>query len=189
MVNKQFPTVFGTLALLAAVFVGPAGAAEGIEAKLEVCATCHGQNGQPIDPKTMPIIWGQFENFLMKQLHDYRAGDRDNAIMKAFAQGLTQEELRPAARYFAGKMWPTRATPAAAASPPPGIAVCRACHQENFQGGAPAPRLAGQSFEYLSAQMRNFADGTRTNNADMVKLMQPLSASDRDAIARYISSL
>ena len=29
-----------------------------IEAKVQVCAACHGANGTPLDPKTMPNIWG-----------------------------------------------------------------------------------------------------------------------------------
>jgi cytochrome c553 len=72
---------------------------------------------------------------------------------------------------------------------PDGITVCQICHQQGFVGALPAPRLAGQSYEYLVEAMRSFADGDRTNNADMVKLMQELPAAKREAIARYISSL
>ena len=190
MVNNHFPTTFGALVLFAAAaLAGPAIAADEIEAKLQVCSSCHGQNGEPSDPKTVPIIWGQQQNFLVKQLHDYRAGDRDNAIMSTFAKNLKQEELRPAAAYLASKSWPAGHAAAAAASPPEGTAVCLACHQEKFAGGAPAPRLAGQSYEYLLKAMNGFATGERTNNADMVKIMTELSADQRAAIARYISGL
>jgi cytochrome c553 len=37
--------------------------------------------------------------------------------------------------------------------------------------------------------MNSFADGTRTNNMDMVKIMQELSPADREAMAHYIASL
>jgi hypothetical protein len=37
--------------------------------------------------------------------------------------------------------------------------------------------------------MNGFADGRRTNNADMVKLMEALSPAQREVIARYISGL
>jgi len=187
MINNHFPTLFSTLVVLAAV-AAPANAAEGVEAKLQVCGSCHGDNGQPIDA-TIPIIWGQTEYFIVKQLHDYKSGDRENTVMAAFAKRLTQAELRPAAAYFAKKSWPARATPAASASPPNGIAVCQICHQPNFVGGLPAPRLAGQSYEYLVEAMRSFAEGQRTNNADMVKLMEALSPAERETIARYISGL
>jgi cytochrome c553 len=187
MIKNHLPTICGTLVVLAALAV-PATAAEAIDAKLQACSACHGENGVPIDA-TIPIIWGQTEYFLVKQLHDYKSGDRDNALMSSFAKRLTQAELRPAAAYFNKKSWPARTAPAAAASPPPGMAVCQICHQQGFVGGLPAPRLAGQSYEYLVAAMRSFADGERTNNADMVKIMEALSPAEREAMARYISSL
>jgi cytochrome c553 len=187
MFSKLFPAIFGTVVALVAPSV-PANAADGIDEKLQVCSSCHGESGVPINATT-PIIWGQQEYFLVKQLHDYKSGDRENPIMAAFAKTLVQADLRPAARYFASKSWPARSAPATSTSPPDGIAVCQICHQPNFVGGLPAPRLAGQSYEYLVEAMRSFADGGRTNNADMVKIMQELSPAQRDAMARYISGL
>jgi cytochrome c553 len=187
MINHHLPAIFGSLVVLA-VLGAPAGAAEGIEEKLESCDACHGENGVPIDA-SIPIIWGQQEYFLVKQLHDYKSGDRENQVMSTFAKTLTQAELRPAAAYLSKKSWPARTAPAAAPSPPDGMAVCQICHQPNFVGGLPAPRLAGQSYEYLVEAMRRFAEGERTNNADMVKIMQELSPAQRDAMARYISGL
>ncbi len=187
MRNHHFPGIFGAVVILAAM-TGSANAAEAIDAKLQICSSCHGENGQPINA-TIPIIWGQQEYFLVKQLHDYKTGERDNQIMATFAKNFTQAELRPAAAYFAKKSWPARSAPAASVSPPDGLAVCQICHQQNFVGGLPAPRLAGQSYEYLVQAMRGFADGERTNNADMVKLMEAISPAQRDAIARYLASL
>ena len=69
------------------------------------------------------------------------------------------------------------------------VAVCEVCHQKNFTGGLPAPRLAGQSYEYLVDTMRRFAEGERANNADMTKIMAAISPADREAMARYISGL
>jgi cytochrome c553 len=190
MLNHRFPTIFGALVIFAGALAGPTQAADEIDAaKVQVCSSCHGQNGVPTDPTTIPIIWGQQQNFLVKQLHDYRAGDRDSAIMAAFSKGLKQEDLRPAAAYFAAKTWPAKPAGAAPAAAPEGMAVCQICHQPNFVGGAPAPRLAGQSYEYLIKSMNGFADGTRTNNMDMVKIMQELSADQRQAFAHYIASL
>jgi cytochrome c553 len=187
MLNNHLSTIFGTLVIVATLSA-PAGAAEAIETKLQVCTSCHGENGQPIDA-TIPIIWGQTEYFLVKQLHDYKSGDRENLVMSSFAKRLTQAELRPAAAYLSKKSWPARPAPVAAVAPPDGIAVCQICHQQGFAGALPAPRLAGQSYEYLVEAMRTFAEGDRTNNADMVKIMQELSPAQREAIARYISSL
>ena len=157
-------------------------------AKLLVCNTCHGQNGVPKNPTT-PIIWGLQENYLLKQLHDFQRGDRDNEVMTWMATALSQAELGPAAAHFAKQNWPARSTAAASAPPPPGVAVCQICHQQNFVGGLPAPRLAGQSYEYLVEAMRRYAERERTNNADMMKIMEAMSPAEREAMARYISGL
>ena len=187
MLNSHLPTIFGALLISAAV-AAPANAAEGIESKLQVCNSCHGDNGVPIDA-TIPIIWGQTEYFIVKQLHDYRTGDRDNNIMASFAKRFEQAELRPVARYFAGKQWPAKTTTVAATSPPDGIAVCQICHQQGFVGALPAPRLAGQSYEYLIKAMNDFASGARNNNMDMVKIMSELTPSERESMAHYIAGL
>jgi cytochrome c553 len=192
--NRILALLFGLLPGLLAACLAMLGAAsapaaaEGIEDKLQICSSCHGDDGRPIDP-TIPAIWGQTEYFLVKQLHDYKSGDRESAVMAGFARRLTQAELRPAAAWLSKKPWPARETPAAAVPPPDGIAVCQICHQPGFAGGLPAPRLAGQSYEYLVEAMRSFADGERTNNADMVKIMQELSPARREEIARYIAGL
>jgi len=186
--SGRFSVIFGA-AVGFALAVFPAYAADDIEAKVQSCAACHGQNGVPTDPKTIPIIWGQQQSYLVKQLHDYRSGDRDNPIMSPIAKGLAQDDLRKIAAYFAAKSWPAQQATAAPASPPNGIAQCQPCHQPHFEGGAPAPRLAGLSYEYLVAAMRAFATAERTNNGDMPKFMQALTDSDRDAMARYLSAL
>ena len=188
MFTRLFSTILGA-AVGFAVAAVPADAADDIEAKVQSCAVCHGQNGVPIDPKTIPIIWGQQQSYLVKQLRDYRNGERDNPIMSPIAKALAQEDLRKIAAYFAAKSWPARQAAAAAASPPNGIAQCQPCHQPNFEGGPPAPRLAGLSYEYLVASMRDFAADERTNNGDMPKFMRALTDSERDAMARYLSAL
>jgi cytochrome c553 len=188
MFTRLFSTIFGA-GISFAVAAVAAQAADDIEAKAQMCAACHGQNGVPTDPKTIPIIWGQQQSYLVKQLHDYRSGDRDNPIMSPIAKGLAQDDLRKIAAYFAAKSWPAQQATAAPASPPNGIAQCQPCHQPKFEGGPPAPRLAGLSYEYLVASMRSFATDERTNNGDMPKFMQALTDSERDAMARYLSAL
>jgi len=187
MFKSRFSIIFGVITIAAVVAV-PAYAADDIETKAQVCGACHGQNGESIDPKTTPMIWGQQSSYVYKELHDYKSGDRANPIMAPIAKGFTLEDLRALANYFAAKSWPA-GHPAAPGAPPEGIAMCKACHGQNFEGGPPAPRLAGLSYEYLAAAMRNFADGERTNNLDMPGFMRALTDSQRDAIAHYLSAL
>jgi cytochrome c553 len=167
----------------------PAHAADDIEAKVQVCAGCHGPNGVSADPKTIPTIWGQQQSYLMKQLRDYRNGERASAIMSPIARNLDEGDLRKIAAYFAAKPWPAKRASAKAPAPPKSIAQCQACHQPNFEGGMPAPRLAGLSYEYLVGAMRAFATDERSNNLDMPKFMRGLSERERSVIARYISGL
>jgi cytochrome c553 len=187
MLKGFFSAIFGA-GVSFAISAIPAYAADNIEAKVQPCAACHGENGVPVDPKTIPIIWGQQQSYLVKQLHDFRSGDRDSPIMSPIAKGLAQDDLRAIAAYFAAKNWPAPSITEASA-PPNGLAQCQPCHQRNFEGGPPAPRLAGLSYEYLVAAMRSFATDERTNNGDMPKFMQALTESERDAMARYLSAL
>jgi cytochrome c553 len=198
MINHRLPTVFGVLVVVAglAALAAPANAVEAqLGAKLLVCNACHGDNGVPRNA-TVPIIWGQQENFLVKQLHDFQSGDRNFEVMAWMAKTLSPEETASAAADFAKKGWPgpARSAGAAAASPPSSVALCQVCHQQNFSGGLtvagqPAPRLAGQRYEYLVEAMRRFADGERTNNAEMVTIMKAVSPAEREAMARYMSGL
>jgi cytochrome c553 len=187
MATRFFSAVLGIAIGLAAAL--PAQAADEIEAKAQLCAGCHGQNGVPADPKTIPPIWGQQQSYLMKQLRDYRSGERNNGIMSPIARNLDEGDLRKLAAYFAGKTWPAKKAAAKAVPAPRGIAQCQACHQPNFEGGMPAPRLAGLSYEYLVAEMRAFAAERRTNNLDMPGFMRGLSERERSAIARYLAGL
>jgi cytochrome c553 len=193
--NRQIATVFAAAGFFTLASF-PATADDDVAAKAQVCSACHGQNGTPISTN-MPIIWGQQQNYLYKELHDYHSGDRKNPIMGPLVQGKSFDELRALAAYFSAKTWPEKQTASTAAAtpalPPDAIAAkiqtCKACHQPNFEGGAPAPRLAGLSYEYLASAMRAFANGQRTNNLDMPGFMKALSESDRDAIAHYLAGL
>jgi len=177
------------IAVLAASLTAPA-RADDIESKAQGCGVCHGANGVPVGP-TIPVIWGQQESYLVKEIHDYRAGDRDNAMMAPMARNVAPDDTRKIAAWFAAKPWPAAKTSAAA--PPDAIAdkiaMCKACHQPNFEGGPPAPRLAGLSYEYLRSTMNAFANGKRTNNLDMPGFMKALTDSERDAMAKYLAGL
>ena len=195
MINNHVATVFGVLVVLTALgalanaepIPGPSTPAE-FGAKLLVCNACHGADGAPKSAAT-PVLWGQQESYLVKQLHDFQSGDRKFEVMTWMATTLSPAELPSVAAYFASKSWPARPAATAAASPPPMVAVCEVCHQKSFTGGLPAPRLAGQSYEYLVDTMRRFAEGERTTNADMVKIMQGTQPAQMEAMARYISNL
>ena len=179
------------LALFHTAIPLPVHADDEVEAIAQGCAGCHGETGMPSDVKTVPIIWGQQRTYLVKQMHDYRAGDRENEVMSPIAQDFKPADARKIAAYFAAKAWPEASGPkaAGAAAPPKGIEQCQACHGTSFEGGPSGPRLAGLSEAYLLAGMNAFVSGQRTNNEDMPKFMRALTERERMAMARHISDV
>ena len=64
MFARFFPTIIAAGVIFA--FAGvPVHAQGDIEAKVQVCAVCHGANGVPTDPRTNPNIWGQQPYYLL----------------------------------------------------------------------------------------------------------------------------
>src|SRR6266478_9356140 len=111
-----------------ALAVPLAHAADEIEAKAQLCAACHGDKGVPTDPKTIPVIWGQEQSYLMKQLRDFRNGERNSPVMSPIAKDLAEGDLRKIAAYFAAKTWPARRASAKPPLPPrsePTTSTCR----------------------------------------------------------------
>jgi len=71
----------------------------GIEAA-STCVACHGQNGISVSP-TWPTLAGQYEDYLVHALNQYRDGTRKNAVMAQMAVPLTDEDVKVLARYYA----------------------------------------------------------------------------------------
>jgi cytochrome c553 len=66
----------------------------------EVCAACHGPEGnKPSDP-TQPVLAGQHEDYLVRALTDYKIGRRNNPIMKGFASQLSKKDIEYLAAWF-----------------------------------------------------------------------------------------
>jgi cytochrome c553 len=99
-------TLFTTLVLAAlAVLAAPADArdpAAGAAKAKEVCAACHGMDGNSPTPD-YPKIGGQYEDYLAKALRDYKSGVRKNAIMAGFAGALTKQDIANLAAHYASQ--------------------------------------------------------------------------------------
>jgi cytochrome c553 len=80
------------------------GNAENGKAKAaQVCAACHGPDGnKPSDP-TQPILAGQHYDYLVRALTDYKIGRRNNPIMKGFAAQLSKKDIEDLAAWFASQ--------------------------------------------------------------------------------------
>jgi cytochrome c553 len=92
------------IALLFAVPAHAKGNAENGKAKAaQVCAACHGPDGnKPSDP-TQPILAGQHYDYLVRALTDYKIGRRNNPIMKGFASQLSKKDIEDLAAWFASQ--------------------------------------------------------------------------------------
>jgi cytochrome c553 len=95
-----------TVALVvAASLPGPARAADlnaGAAKAKEVCATCHGPDGNSQQPD-YPKLGGQYADFLAKALRDYKSGARKNPIMQGFAAGLSRQDIDNLAAFYASQ--------------------------------------------------------------------------------------
>jgi cytochrome c553 len=68
-------------------------------AKVALCGSCHGKNGVGITGD-YPTLAGQHADYLARALHEYAHGDRKNAIMPNFVNGLSDEDIEQLADYF-----------------------------------------------------------------------------------------
>ena len=75
-------------------------AAAGAQKVQQVCASCHGPEGKSPTPM-YPHLAGQYPDYLVKALSDYKSGARKNAIMSGFAASLSQQDMENVAAYFA----------------------------------------------------------------------------------------
>ena len=92
---------------MALAFAGTAqaggNAAAGKTKAATVCAACHGPEGnKPAAPEN-PILAGQHPDYLVKALRDYKAGKRNNAVMKGFSASLSRQDIEDLAAWFASQ--------------------------------------------------------------------------------------
>jgi cytochrome c553 len=215
----KIPVAAATNALLAALFAsflaalpatsvraeGAAAAAQPDLAKgqaiaTQVCVACHTADGSRGSPAN-PILAGQHPEYLAKQLHEFKSGKRNNAIMKGMATPLSDEDMRNVAAFYASKT----AKPGFAKNKElvglgekiyrGGIAdkqvpACAGCHSPTGAGmPAQYPRMAGQHGDYIESQMNSFRSGQRANSPQMMAIAAKLSDREIKAVSDYIAGL
>ncbi|MBC8056483.1 MAG: cytochrome c4 [Rhizobiales bacterium] len=174
--------------------------AKGQVTSTNVCAACHTADGSRGSPAN-PIIQGQHPEYLVKQLAEFKAGKRQNAVMQGMAAILSEEDMRNVAAFYAGKT----AKPGFAKNKATvelgekiyrgGIAdrkipACAGCHSPNGAGiPAQYPRLGGQHADYTEAQLVAFRGGVRNNNVAMTGVAAKMNDREIKAVADYIAGL
>ena len=72
------------------------------QGKAAACGACHGVDGNSSDPQ-YPKLAGQHEMYIAHQLHSFKSGERQNAIMLGMSMPLSDQDTRDIGAYFASK--------------------------------------------------------------------------------------
>jgi cytochrome c553 len=174
--------------------------AKGQAISTQVCSACHTADGSRGSPAN-PILAGQHYEYLVKQLTEFKAGKRNNAIMKGFAATLSDDDMKNVAAFYASKS----AKPGFAKDKAlvklgeqiyrGGIAdkavpACAGCHSPTGAGiPSQYPRLGGQHADYTEAQLVALRSGARDNSVQMVAIAAKMSDREIKAVADYIAGL
>lgn len=69
------------------------------------CAACHGPDGNsaPDNPQGAPVLAGQYADYIVQALHEYKTGERQNPIMNGFAAGLDNQQMQTIAKFFSNQ--------------------------------------------------------------------------------------
>lgn len=172
------------------------------KAKAAICAACHGQNGNSVNP-IWPKLAGQHAFYIEKELHDFQKQKRVDPSMAPMVAGLSAVDIENLAAYFASLPSTVEAASAdkiklgeklyRAGKVDNGLPACIACHGPNGAGSAPArfPRIGGQHAAYLSKALKDFKAETRNNDhqAMMRDIAGRMSNKEIEAVSSYISGL
>ena len=81
-------------------------AANGKEIAGKVCVACHGAEGNKPSAPDQPVLAGQYPDYLVRALSDYKSGKRENPIMKGFASQLSAKDIEDVAAWFSSQKGP-----------------------------------------------------------------------------------
>ena len=160
----------------------------------QLCAACHGPEGNSVIPAN-PSIAAQPEQSISIQLFQFREGNRKDAQMTPMAANLSNKEMNELAAYFSKQKAtaPPHKTSPENALAGPKLAQqfnCAQCHGLALRGQQHIPRLAGQQYEYLLAQLRKFKAQTRADlDGNMTSAAQPLTDKDIEILVDYAAGL
>jgi cytochrome c553 len=96
---RHFAFAVAVAACGAAAPATAADLASGKAKATEVCAACHGADGNSAS-QDFPKLGGQYPDYLAKALRAYKTGERKNPIMAGFAKALSKEDIENLAAYY-----------------------------------------------------------------------------------------
>lgn len=203
--------LFTSLAGFALLFTGSlvsasesAGAGDPVagKAKSQICAGCHGGDGNSANPD-WPKLAGQHPKYLVKQMIEFKDGNRKDPVMSAQVASLTEQDMKDLAAYYASQKVKTGTADEASitlgeavyrgGNSATGVAACIGCHGPRGEGNPAAkfPSLSGQHAKYTEAQLMSFQVSNRVNDAG--KMMRNtairMTQAEIKAVSEYIAGL
>lgn len=170
--------------------------------KAQICAACHGVDGNSSNP-VWPKLAAQHEEYLMKQLQDFKNGKRENPQMSPMAANLTEQDMKDLAAYFSTQKIKSGAADPALVVPgqklfragniDTGVPACMACHGPAGRGNPAAvyPAVGGQHAAYTEAQLTAFHGKVRANdpNEIMRSIAGRMTEEEIKAVSGYMQGL
>lgn len=198
---KAIISLLSLLALTSGVHA--AGNAEAGKNKAAVCFSCHGPNGNSMNP-VWPKLAGQHAEYIAKQLEDFKKGEtRKDPLMAGQVAALTNQDMADLGAYFAKQKVSSAGADESlvklgqkifrAGNKATGVSACMACHGPTGSGNPAAkfPSLKGQHAAYTVKALKDFKSGVRNNDAG--KMMRNVTAlmtdKEIEAVASYIQGL
>jgi cytochrome c553 len=178
--------------------------------KSAVCSSCHGPNGNSVNPD-WPRLAGQSAVYIAEQLRLFRSGVRNNPIMKPLAATLSDQDISDLAVYYEAQ------TPTGLEADPSywqagealylrgdrthEIPACVACHGPVGRGNLAAgyPALRAQQSVYVVKQLNDYASGARytgpnpvqasRNGVMMLTIAKQLTSEQIRDVASYVQGM
>ena len=172
------------------------------------CSECHGFDGNSLSQE-WPNIAGLNEQYLTRQLDDFKTGKRVNEEMTQIVREFpSNKELASLARYFSKQKMVNQNTPESIKNHEfvdlkigeeiftgkrieYGIPACSACHGKDGLGDEAGkfPRLVGQNMDYVIKQMEFFRSEERSNDvpSQMRNIAKQMDDEDIASVAAYIA--
>ncbi|TDV99064.1 cytochrome c553 [Halomonas alkaliantarctica] len=209
--NKKCLSRFGLLIGISLVTGGALaqqGDAERGQAAAATCTACHQADGSGMNVpngESWPRLAGLNADYIAKQLHDFKAGQRQNATMVTFANMLDDQQIADVAEYYSqmpvtpgqggdeadeallarGQQLAERGDWNAY------IVSCQSCHGPGGTGvGSTFPGVASQHAGYISAQLTAWKNETRSNDPQnlMGAIAKRMSDNDIQAVSAWYAT-
>ena len=172
------------------------------KADAERCIECHSPDPRLSGPDNgtggkFAKLTGQAPDYLVKQLRNFRSGDRRHDFMAMMARSIDDVAAADIAAYFASL--PVMRGDGSGAAPVARefyVAACVECHGEAGKGGKTvsgvnAPVIGGQDQRYLEKQLTEWRSGERRNSPDgaMNRVTKALTDDEIRTLANYLAGL